>query len=194
MSLFKKGDLIKCIDDRGSRDLARGCVYRFDKYADHDPDLIFVDSGSSMYFAKRFELFSNADPKPDYPAPASGYPDGNPKTAIGLTKPSFSNVPAPALLPMMKAFADGKQKYGRFNWREKGVTASVYYDAAQRHLMAYWDGEDRASDSGVHHLGHAMACLAIILDAERHQKLNDDRNGQGEFSKLVAEMTEKVTA
>lgn len=125
-----------------------------------------------------------------YPSTASGYPDGNPKTAIGLTKPSMSNVPAPALLPMTKAFADGAKKYGRLNWRENGVTASVYYDAAQRHLMAWWDGEDKADDSGVHHLGHAMACLAIILDAERHAKLNDDRSGFGEFSKMVKELTE----
>ncbi len=127
---------------------------------------------------------------PLYPATSTGYPDGNPKTAIGLTKPSMSNVPAPALLPMMKAFADGAKKYGRLNWRDKGVTASVYYDAAQRHLMAWWDGEDKADDSGVHHLGHAMACLAILVDAERHAKLNDDRFGNGEFAKMVKELTE----
>ncbi|WP_051447580.1 dATP/dGTP diphosphohydrolase domain-containing protein [Rhizobium leguminosarum] len=128
---------------------------------------------------------------PLYPAPAAGYPDGNPKTAIGLTKPSMSNLPATALIPMMQAFADGAKKYGRLNWREKGVTGSIYYDAAMRHLMAWWDGEDEADDSKVDHLGHAMACLAIIYDAKQHAKLNDDRFGSGAFSALVKAATKK---
>ncbi|MGY5795195.1 dATP/dGTP diphosphohydrolase domain-containing protein len=205
MSEFKKGDIVQCIDVSGGvRDLTLHKSYvvaancRFS--AEHGEDRVMItdDSGGAYRFKpSRFVLMARPDPLedlPQYPAPASGYPDGNPKTAIGLTKPSFSNVPSPALLPMMAAFADGAKKYGRFNWREKGVTASVYYDAAQRHLQAYWDGEDAASDSKVHHLGHAMACLAIILDAGRHGKLNDDRNGSGEFSKMVAEMTTAVGA
>jgi hypothetical protein len=131
-------------------------------------------------------------PIPAYPAPASGYPDGNPKTAIGLTKPSMSNLPSPALLPIMKAFADGARKYGMYNWREKGVSASVYYDAAMRHLMSWWDGEDNADDSKVHHLGHAAACMMILMDAEFHRQLNDNRVGSGVFTEMAKAMT--VTA
>ncbi len=120
------------------------------------------------------------------------YPDDNPKTVFGLTKPSMSPVPPAALLHLMQAMADGKQKYGLMNWREKRVSASVYYDAAMRHLMAFWDGEDKASDSGVHHLGHAMACCCLILDAAACGNLNDDRPKAGSFSELAAAMTKKL--
>jgi hypothetical protein len=62
---------------------------------------------------------------------------------------------------------DGANKYGRMNWRTTEVTPSIFYDAIQRHLEKwYHEGEQRATDSGVHHLGHAMAGCAILLDAE----------------------------
>lgn len=103
------------------------------------------------------------------------YPDGNPKTVIGMSKPSVRAVPPVALFHLGAAMTDGETKYGRFNWREKRVTLSVYYDAIHRHLAGWWDGEDHAQDSGVHHLGHIMACCAILLDAASVGNLNDDR-------------------
>lgn len=115
--------------------------------------------------------------------------DGNPKTVFGLRKPSMSVVPPVALMHLMLAMGDGAKKYGKLNWRLNAVTASVYYDAAMRHLMAWYDGEDTAPDSGIHHLGHAMACLAILVDAEAVAKLNDDRPGGGHFGRLLAQHT-----
>ena len=117
------------------------------------------------------------------------YPDGNPKTAAGAVKPSFDAIPVSALIPLGQAMADGKKKYGLTNWREKPVSTSVYYNAMLRHLFSFWDGEDTAEDSGVHHLGHAMACMAIILDARSAGKLNDDRPAvAGAFSRIVNEV------
>ena len=110
------------------------------------------------------------------------YPDDNPKTQIGVTKPPLSSIPPVGLMHLGQAMENGRQKYGRMNWREKKVTSSIYYDAAMRHLLAWWDGEERAQDSGVHHLGHAMACLAILLDAKSVSMLNDDRPKKGNFS------------
>lgn len=107
---------------------------------------------------------------------------------MGRTKPSLKSIPVSALLHLGGAMSDGDRKYGLCNWREKPVSASVYYDAALRHLMSWWDGEDVADDSKVHHLGHAMACFAIILDAEATGNLNDDRPIKGVFSELVAKM------
>ncbi len=121
---------------------------------------------------------------------APSAPDDNPKTRFGLRKPAMSSVPPAALIHLMRAMADGRRKYGLMNWREKNVSSTIYYDAAMRHLMAWFDGEHSASDSGVHHLGHAMACMAIILDAEAQGTLNDDRPVQGEFSALLKEYTE----
>jgi hypothetical protein len=108
--------------------------------------------------------------------PTTDHPDGNPKSAQGAKKHSLHLVPTAALIAESEAFADGVAKYGAANWRKTGVAASVYVAAAMRHIALWHDGgEDRASDSGAKHLGHARACLGIILDAEACGKLIDDR-------------------
>jgi len=101
--------------------------------------------------------------------------DTNPKAALGAAKPGLSVVPCTALYAMAAAHMDGAYKYGAHNWRKDGVSARTYYDAAMRHLTAWWEGEDIAPDSGVDHLGHVMACMAILIDAKVNGKLNDDR-------------------
>lgn len=108
--------------------------------------------------------------------------DNNPKTQYGLKKPPMSPIPPVAILQLGQAMKNGREKYGQMNWRIDHVSATVYYDAALRHLLAWFDGEDYASDSGVHHLAHVMACMAILLDAESCDMLNDDRPVPGRFS------------
>ena len=105
----------------------------------------------------------------------SGYPDDNPKTAFGEAKVKLSDTPTIGIQQMGRVFTGGAAKYGRFNWREHQVSSTVYYDAAQRHLMAWFNGEDFDPESGQSHLAHVMACCNIILDAEKHKKLNDNR-------------------
>ena len=117
-------------------------------------------------------------------------PDTNPKSVFGTAKPGFHAIPPVALLHCGRGMEDGEVKYGLTNWREHEVSASVYYDAALRHLMSWWDGEQVAADSGVHHLGHTMACCAILLDAEHMGKLNDDRPSvPGPFAEAVKALT-----
>lgn len=99
----------------------------------------------------------------------------NPKDAIGSKKPPLSTVPCPVLFELGAAMLEGACKYGRHNYRVIGVRASVYYDAAMRHLMAWWEGQDIDPDSGLSHLVKAMACLAITRDAEGAGLLTDDR-------------------
>lgn len=116
------------------------------------------------------------NPQPPVPQKVAEYPDGNPKSAQGAKKYSLRYLPLPANIEVNRAFQNGAEKYGAANWREKGVAASVYIDAALRHLYQWFDGsQERAEDSGVHNLGHAMACLAIIIDAQANGTLQDDR-------------------
>jgi hypothetical protein len=110
------------------------------------------------------------------------YPDDNPKTAFGEAKPKMSDTPTIGVQEMGRVFTGGAAKYGRFNWRDHAVSATVYYDAAQRHLMAWFRGEDLDPESGVSHLAHVMACCNILLDAEKHGKLNDNRLTTGKGS------------
>lgn len=109
-------------------------------------------------------------------APTPGYADGNPKSLQGAKKFSLRYLPLSANIEVNRALEDGAAKYGAANWREKGVATSVYIDACKRHLELYFDcSQQNATDSNVHNLGHAMACLAIIIDAEKAGSLIDDR-------------------
>lgn len=99
----------------------------------------------------------------------------NPKDLLGNNKVSISKFPVIGTIQGAMAMMDGAEKYGPYNWRDKEVIASIYVDAAQRHLMSWFEGQETASDSNVHHLGHAIACCAILLDAQVHNKLVDDR-------------------
>ena len=116
----------------------------------------------------------------------------NPKDAIGSNKMPVHLWPETATLLGSLALLDGALKYGRSNFRAIGVRSSIYYDAARRHLTAWFEGEDLDPDSGVPHLGHALACLAILVDAEAAGKLNDDRMAPGGYRKLIDALTPHV--
>ena len=120
---------------------------------------------------------------------AKGYPDDNPKTIYGISKPGIKAVPATALYHLGQAMQNGADKYGLYNWREKTVSSSIYFDAAMRHWWLWWDGENVAQDSGVHHLAHAMACAAILLDATEIGNLNDDRGFPGTLPEFLKDHT-----
>jgi hypothetical protein len=101
--------------------------------------------------------------------------DTNPKTQHGLKKAQHHLTPTTALEEMAGAFELGAKKYGAFNWREKTVSASTYVSAAKRHIDAWWERQETDPESGRHHLGHALACLAILIDAQKFKNLVDDR-------------------
>ncbi len=119
-------------------------------------------------------------------------PDGNPKTAVGITKPPLHAIPPVALLYLGQAMQDGNNKYGLVNWRYDPITFSTYYDAFMRHALALWDGQDVDPKTKIKHLAYMMANCAILLDAEAQGTLTDDRPGKpGMTAALIERMTRK---
>lgn len=117
----------------------------------------------------------------------------NPKDLVGEKKVSISKLPAVAMLHAAHAMMNGAVKFGPYNWREKKVQAEIYIDAALRHITLWNEREETATDSGVHHLGHAMACLAILLDAQESGNLIDNRPpSNGSFSQAMNRLNETV--
>ena len=116
----------------------------------------------------------------------------NPKDAIGSDKLPLHLWPETATATGCLGLLEGALKYGRSNWRETGVRASIYVDALRRHVAAWFEGEDDDPDSGMPHLGHALACLAIIIDAQAAGRLNDDRAYPGGYRQLVEDLTPLV--
>lgn len=113
----------------------------------------------------------------------------NPKDIIGASKPDLSLVPPVAIVHIAEAMGNGASKYGAYNWRDNAVQVMTYLAAAQRHIASYLDGEQVAEDSGVHHLAHAAACMAIVLDAEETGNLMDNRPKPGVTAKVIARLT-----
>lgn len=118
--------------------------------------------------------------------------DTNPKDAIGSRKLPLHLWPTTATAMGCLGLMDGALKYGRANWRVSGVRASIYFDAASRHLNAWFEGEGQDPDSGLPHLSHALACLAILVDAEAAGMLVDDRQFPGGYRQMVDAMTQQV--
>jgi len=122
----------------------------------------------------------------------------NPKDLLGAKKVGLSSVPAIAIAHEACAMMDGAIKYGAYNWRTNAVVARIYADAAKRHIDLWLEGQEVAEDSGVHHLGHARACLGILLDAKVTGNLIDDRPVVGAsaeaYSKEMNRLTEWVKA
>lgn len=120
--------------------------------------------------------------------------DNNPKTrAGGNNKVPLHLIPARALAHVAMAFADGGLKYQAYGWRQEKISSSVYYGAMRRHIDAWWEGEDNAKDSGVHHLAHAVACCLMILDTMGTDYLQDNRPPVlDNYSELLDELAAKL--
>jgi hypothetical protein len=102
----------------------------------------------------------------------------NPKDAYGEVKFPMHLWPSTATAMGSLALMYGANKYGKYNWRETSVKATVYSDALERHMAAWKNGEIFDNESGVPHLSHALACLAILVDAGACYSLIDDRPGK----------------
>ncbi len=89
-------------------------------------------------------------------------------------KPELDMIPSGAMLEIAQGFMYGAEKYDKHNWRE-GTEWSRYYNAAQRHMLAYNDGEDMDPESGLPHLAHAAVCIIFLLEYQRTGIGTDDR-------------------
>lgn len=103
----------------------------------------------------------------------------NPKFKAGASKWPTSSIPPEAIRELGHVMALGAEKYGAFNWRKTGVDAETYFDAAHRHLLEWWDGRDKDPESLAHVCAHVMACMAIIIDAQSLDMLEDNRPTPG---------------
>ena len=99
----------------------------------------------------------------------------NPKDNVGSTKLPYHLVPGEVIGGVSLALLEGALKYGAYNYRVAGVRYSIYYSALQRHINAWWNGEDIDQESGIHHLYKAMACLVVLADSMHIGNAQDDR-------------------
>jgi len=73
----------------------------------------------------------------------------------------------------------GAGKYSDRNW-ELGMDWSRLYAALERHMAAWWGGQDCDLETGMSHLWHAGCCIAFLIAYEARGTGRDDRPGEME--------------
>lgn len=117
----------------------------------------------------------------------------NPKDLIGSKKLPTHLVPSSMVVYACMAFAEGASKYGAHNWRVAGIRLSVYKSAHDRHMEKFWNGERCDPKTDVPHLASALACIAIMIDAELCGMATDDRPPAADMSRLIEEAEAVIT-
>lgn len=91
----------------------------------------------------------------------------------GMKPERFDLIPIGPLTELARHYGVGALKYADRNW-EKGYDWSKSYAALQRHLTAFWGGEDLDPETGSKHIIAAMwhaAALAQFMD--QHPEKDD---------------------
>lgn len=90
-------------------------------------------------------------------------------------KPDLTLISKELMVSLARVREFGNKKYERGNWK-KGFAVTRSLAAALRHIFAFLSGETLDPESGLSHLGHAVASLEhAIYDMEHHPE-NDDRD------------------
>lgn len=105
-------------------------------------------------------------------------PTVNPKelaAAARPDKPPLHLLEHAADIEISWVMKHGADKYGRRNFRDSPMKASVYIGAIRRHAGALANGEDIDPESGRSHWAHIGACAQVILSAMDAGTFEDDR-------------------
>lgn len=101
--------------------------------------------------------------------------DTNPKRQYGVSSIPLEMWPDLASAYGALALYNGSLKYGKANFANTPVEASIYIAALRRHLASWVAGEEFDPADGVPHLGGVLANAAILISARAAGTLIDDR-------------------
>lgn len=87
-------------------------------------------------------------------------------------KLEYSLLPKGVLTSILKVLSFGKKKYAADNWMKVDNPKERYYNAMQRHITQWWEGEKYDSETGENHLAHAACCLMFLLWFENKEDGN----------------------
>lgn len=91
----------------------------------------------------------------------------------GTKEARYDLIPVPALDYLARLYGKGAQKYAEHNWR-LGYNYSLSYAAAQRHMNAFWAGEDIDPETGVPHpINAAFHMFALATFLTEHPEMDD---------------------
>jgi len=88
-------------------------------------------------------------------------------------KPQLDLIPVEFLIEVGKALTYGAIKYSKYNFRA-GISYSRLLSAAKRHIELEIAGIESDKESGLSHLAHAAASLAMLAFMKVHRKSFND--------------------
>ncbi len=89
-------------------------------------------------------------------------------------KPQLHYFPVEVLFSVARVFEYGARKYDDWNW-SRGLRFSRLFNAAQRHLWAWFAGHEMDNESGLHAIDHAICDLMMLRWMIIHREDLDDR-------------------
>ena len=122
-----------------------------------------LDNADTMFIHSSFLSF-----------PASDVVSKNEGIKHDSGKPKLSMLTLESLAYEAAAFEYGAKKYEKNNYKA-GMDWTRVSDAALRHLTAWTNKQDLDSESGLNHLAHAKACLAMLIYYVENKVGKDDR-------------------
>lgn len=91
-------------------------------------------------------------------------------------KLDWSLLPAKEVEDVVRVLQHGAKKYAADNWKKVPDARKRYFNAAMRHLWAWWGGEKFDEESGLPHLSHAICCFLFCLWFDNNNK-NESSGG-----------------
>lgn len=90
-------------------------------------------------------------------------------------KPAVQYIPTEAIFGMGKALGYGAKKYEDWNYTE-GLAWTRLTAACIRHVYQFLDGIEQDDESGLSHIDHALASLAMLKFMIANHPDLDDRH------------------
>ena len=87
-------------------------------------------------------------------------------------KLEFDLLPEEVLVEILKVLDYGQKKYKANSWKSLINFKKRYYNAGQRHRLAYKMGELRDEESGLYHLAHSIVNDIFLLWKEIKKENN----------------------
>lgn len=85
----------------------------------------------------------------------------------------YGLLPPLALKATVDVLTFGAEKYEPDNWKHVPDSKRRYFDALQRHVWAWKEGEQIDPESGRHHLAHALCCLMFLYEHDIVYSVDD---------------------
>lgn len=90
-------------------------------------------------------------------------PTPTPSDKTDKNKVRMDLVPWACVSEVAAVMTHGLSKYPEGGWKHVERSRERYFAAAQRHLIAWWEGESKDPDSGLSHLAHVSCCIFFLL-------------------------------